>query len=148
MGPVFVVIADVIGKESLQVALVEGDNMVQQVTPTTLDPALRNSFLPRAPEGGSNRPYGHRPHGNRDFQTILGIPIKDEKPGSRLIRERFSQLLDNPQAAGMPSDIEMQDAASVAGLLITTEAMVAEMPKKESAAPGMPGGGGMGGMDY
>ena len=41
----------------------------------------------------------------------------------------------------------LQDAASVAGLLITTEAMVAERPKKESAPPAMPGGG-MGGMDY
>ncbi|GAB4523942.1 MAG: chaperonin GroEL [Parvularculaceae bacterium] len=43
----------------------------------------------------------------------------------------------------------LQDAASVAGLLITTEAMVAEAPKKESA-PAMPGGGmgGMGGMDF
>jgi chaperonin GroEL len=41
----------------------------------------------------------------------------------------------------------LQGAASVAGLLITTEAMVAERPKKESGAPGMPGGG-MGGMDY
>ncbi len=41
----------------------------------------------------------------------------------------------------------LQDAASVAGLLVTTEAMVAEHPKKE-AAPAMPGGGGMGGMDY
>ena len=39
----------------------------------------------------------------------------------------------------------LQGAASVAGLLITTEAMVAEAPKKESAAP-MPGGGDMGGM--
>ena len=39
----------------------------------------------------------------------------------------------------------LQDAASVAGLLITTEAMIAEAPKKE-AAPAMPGGGGMGGM--
>ena len=39
----------------------------------------------------------------------------------------------------------LQDAASVAGLLITTEAMVAELPKNE--APAMPaGGGGMGGM--
>jgi chaperonin GroEL len=38
----------------------------------------------------------------------------------------------------------LQGAASVAGLLITTEAMVAEVPKKES--PAMPGGGGMGGM--
>src|SRR5438477_11075325 len=43
--------------------------------------------------------------------------------------------------------IALQDAASVAGLLITTEAMVAERPKKESNAPPMPGGG-MGGMDY
>ncbi len=41
----------------------------------------------------------------------------------------------------------LQDAASVAGLLITTEAMVAERPKKQSA-PAMPGGGGMGGMDF
>jgi chaperonin GroEL len=41
----------------------------------------------------------------------------------------------------------LQDAASVAGLLITTEAMIAETPKKD--APAMPGGGGgMGGMDY
>ena len=41
----------------------------------------------------------------------------------------------------------LQDAASVAGLLITTEAMVAELPKKESPVPAMPGGG-MRGMDY
>jgi chaperonin GroEL len=40
----------------------------------------------------------------------------------------------------------LQDAASVAGLLITTEAMVAELPKKEDM-PAMPGGG-MGGMGY
>ena len=39
----------------------------------------------------------------------------------------------------------LQDAASIAGLLITTEAMIAELPKKE-AAGGMPDMGGMGGM--
>jgi chaperonin GroEL len=37
----------------------------------------------------------------------------------------------------------LQGAASVAGLLITTEAMVAELPKKNQPAPPMPGGGGM-----
>jgi len=37
----------------------------------------------------------------------------------------------------------LQGAASVAGLLITTEAMVAELPKKTPPAPPMPGGGGM-----
>jgi chaperonin GroEL len=43
--------------------------------------------------------------------------------------------------------VALQDAASIAGLMITTEAMVAETPKK-NGAPAMPGGGGMGGMDY
>jgi len=38
----------------------------------------------------------------------------------------------------------LQDAASVAGLLVTTEAMVAQKPKKEASAPAMPGGG----MDF
>jgi chaperonin GroEL len=44
----------------------------------------------------------------------------------------------------------LQNAASVASLLITTEAMIAEKPKKESGMPPMPPGGmgGMGGMDY
>jgi chaperonin GroEL len=37
----------------------------------------------------------------------------------------------------------LQDASSVAGLLITTEAMVAELPKKKEAGPAMPPGGGM-----
>src|ERR1700674_649910 len=41
----------------------------------------------------------------------------------------------------------LQDAASIAGLLVTTEAMVAETPKDQPAMPAMPGGGGgMGGM--
>ncbi len=43
--------------------------------------------------------------------------------------------------------VALQDAASVAGLLITTEAMVAEAPVKDSA-PAMPAGGGMGGMNF
>ncbi|GEO99772.1 chaperonin GroEL [Methylobacterium haplocladii] len=46
----------------------------------------------------------------------------------------------------------LQDAASIAGLLVTTEAMVADAPKKDNGGGGMPGGGmgggGMGGMDF
>jgi len=44
--------------------------------------------------------------------------------------------------------VAIQNAASVAALLITTEAMVAELPKKQAPAAGMPPGGGMGGMDF
>ena len=44
----------------------------------------------------------------------------------------------------------LQNAASIAGLMITTEAMVAEAPKKDEPAMGGGGGGmgGMGGMDF
>ncbi len=42
--------------------------------------------------------------------------------------------------------VALQSAASVAGLLITTEAMIAEKPEKKAPPAGMPGGGGMGDM--
>jgi chaperonin GroEL len=44
----------------------------------------------------------------------------------------------------------LQNAASISGLLLTTEALVTELPEKEKPSPaGGPGGmGGMGGMDY
>ncbi|MCI4680497.1 chaperonin GroEL [Rhodoblastus acidophilus] len=41
----------------------------------------------------------------------------------------------------------IQDAASIAGLIVTTEAIITEAPKKD-AGPSMPAGGGMGGMDF
>ena len=44
--------------------------------------------------------------------------------------------------------VALQDAASAAGLLVTTEAMVAELPKKDEPLPMSPGAGGMGGMDF
>jgi len=61
--------------------------------------------------------------------------------------ERFTDFID----AGIVDPtkvvrIALQNASSVAALLITTEAMVADRPKKESGGGGMPGGGGMGGM--
>src|ERR1700759_1537410 len=42
----------------------------------------------------------------------------------------------------------LQDAASVAGLLITTDAMIGDKPKRDPPAPAMPCGGGMGGMNF
>jgi len=54
----------------------------------------------------------------------------------------------SPTAAPAPTKAPrpaLQNAASVAALMLTTECMGAEAPKDESA-PAMPGGGGMGGM--
>ena len=81
---------------------------------------------------------------------VVGKILENKAPtfGFDAQNEEFCDLV----AAGIidPTKVvrtALQDASSIAGLLITTEAMVAEKPKKESAAPAMPGGG-MGGMDF
>ena len=72
----------------------------------------------------------------------------DDEKGFDAQQERYVSMIN----AGIidPTKVvraALQDAGSVAGLLVTTEAMVAELPKKETPPPPMPGGG-MGGMDF
>ena len=68
----------------------------------------------------------------------------------RLRRLRADKVIREEVAVVDPAKVvraALQDAASVAGLLITTEAMVADKPEKN--APAMPGGApDMGGMDF
>ena len=85
--------------------------------------------------------------------SIVVGKINDNKSATFGFNAQTEEFVDMLQAGIVdPAKVvrtALQDAASVAGLLITTEAMVAEAPKKE-AAPAMPGGGmgGMGGMDF
>src|SRR5690606_9226891 len=73
---------------------------------------------------------------------------KDENYGYNAQKDEYVDMIK----AGIvdPTKVvrtALQDAASVAGLLVTTEAMIADAPKKD-APPAMPPGGGMGGMDF
>ena len=73
----------------------------------------------------------------------------DEKQGFNAATDVYEDLT----AAGVidPTKVvrtALQDAASVAGLLVTTEAAVAEHPEDKAAAPAMPDMGGMGGMGF
>ncbi|QFU15693.1 chaperonin GroEL [Microvirga thermotolerans] len=82
--------------------------------------------------------------------SIVIGKINDNKSDTYGFNAQTEEFVDMLQAGIVdPAKVvrtALQDAASVAGLLVTTEAMVAELPKKESA-PAMPGGG-MGGMDF
>ncbi|QJP14375.1 chaperonin GroEL [Starkeya sp. ORNL1] len=74
---------------------------------------------------------------------------KDQNFGFNAQTEQFVDMI----ASGIvdPAKVvrtALQDAASVSGLLVTTEALIADLPKPPSGAPAMPGGGGMGGMDF
>jgi chaperonin GroEL len=71
----------------------------------------------------------------------------DVNYGYNAATEEFGDLVE--QGVIDPTKVvrsALQHAASIAGLLITTEAMVAELPKPEAAAPAAPDMGGMGGM--
>ena len=84
-----------------------------------------------------------------DGSVVVGKVLESASTTSATTRSRASTAIWSSQGVIDPTKVvrcALQDAASVAGLLITTEAMVAELPKKESAMPPMPGGGGMGGM--
>ncbi len=81
--------------------------------------------------------------------SVVAEHVKAEKGGMGFNAE--TGVYEDLLAAGVidPTKVTryaIQNAASVAGLLITTEAMIAEKPKKEAPMPPMPGGG-MGGME-
>jgi chaperonin GroEL len=84
--------------------------------------------------------------------SIVVGKISDHKSQTYGFNAQTDQYVDMFEAGIVdPAKVvrtALQDAASVAGLLVTTEAMIAEMPKDKSPAPAMPGGGGMGGMDF
>src|SRR5205807_2710055 len=103
------VVTDIVRQKPLQVAFTGRNDVVQQITPTTLHPPLCNPILPRTLDRGSNRTDVHRPYCDGNLQAILGVPIEDEKSRSRLIGESLPQLLNDPTTGGMSCDIEMQD---------------------------------------
>jgi chaperonin GroEL len=81
--------------------------------------------------------------------SIVVERVKKEKGnvGYNALEDKYEDLI----SAGYPDPtkvtrIALQNAASIAGLLLTTEALITEIPEKEKAAPAMPPGGGMGGM--
>jgi len=87
---------------------------------------------------------------NAGFEgSVVAEHVKNQKGANGFNAEKGEY--EDLMAAGVidPTKVvrfAVQNAASVASLLITTEAMIAEKPKKEEPMPAMPPGGGMGGM--
>src|SRR2546423_1478856 len=123
----------------------------------------------------ANNAVGRLTNDNADVQAGINIVLKALESPTRQIAENagvegsivVGKILENKsEIFGFDAQTEeyvdmvekgivdptkvvraaLQDAASVAGLLVTTEAMVAEVPKDKPAMPAIPGGGGMGGM--
>src|SRR6266581_2637888 len=80
MCAVLVVVANILREPSFQVAFVNCNDVIQEITPATPYPTLCDSILPRTFERSADRihPQGSNRYG--DFQSILGITIKDDEP--------------------------------------------------------------------
>ena len=84
-----------------------------------------------------------------DGSVIVGKLLEGKKPNqgydaqNEEFCDMFSKGIIDPTKVVRTA---LQDAASIAGLLITTEAMVADKPEEKDSGPAMPPGGGMGGM--
>src|SRR5258707_3885026 len=113
MRAVLVVVANIFREQAFQVALVNCDDVIQEITAAIPYPTLRDSILPRTRERGADRTHAQRSNCCGDFQSILGITIKDDEPWSGFKWKCFPQLLDDPQACRMLCDIEVQDAPTI-----------------------------------
>ena len=113
MRAVLVVVTNILREETFQVALVNCDDVIQEITAATPYPTLCNSILPRTLEPGADRIHAEGSNRCGDFQSILGITIKDDEPRGGSKWKCFSQLLDDPQACRMLCDVEVQDAPTV-----------------------------------
>src|ERR1700731_2381918 len=89
MRAIFLVVANVFREQTFEMASVHRDDVIQQITPATLDPSFRDSVLPWTLERSPNTPDAQRPNQGWNFRPILRIAVEDEKPRSRLERKRF-----------------------------------------------------------
>jgi len=128
-------------------ALVYAIRALEKIKPVNDDQRMGVNIVRRALEAPARQIATNAGH---DGSVIVGklIESKDANWGFDAQNGEFVDLIK----AGIidPTKVvrsALQNAASVAGLLVTTEAMVADRPEPKGSAPAMPGGG-MGGMDF
>ena len=113
MSTVLVVVANVFGKQPLQMALVQNDHMIEQIPPATALPALGDSILPRTAERSANRLAAHGSNGRQDFRVEFGISIQDQVFGCGLVGKRLPQLLYHPGDGWVSCDSAVRNPAAV-----------------------------------
>src|SRR5664279_1683560 len=125
---VVVIIGNVLGEESLQMTLIQSDNVVEQVASASSAPTLGDTILLDTPNRGTDRCYTQRAHRRWHFQAILRVMVEQEKSGRGIVGKSFSQLLHGPGASGVASDVEVQDAPAI----MTDDEEAVQNPKGES----------------
>ena len=82
MRAIVVIVANVICKKSLQVSLVPGDDVVEQIAAAALHPALGHAVLPRAPDRGLHASDLQGAKGSQYFRAVFLVVIEEQEAGS------------------------------------------------------------------
>src|SRR5258708_24941510 len=96
MCAVLVVVANILREPAFQVAFVNCNDVIQEITPATPYPTLCNSILPRTLERGADRTHAEGSNRCGDFQSVLGITIKDDELRTGSNWKSFRHFLDDP----------------------------------------------------
>ena len=87
------IVRDILGQKPPEMALVQGDDVVEQIAPAAAHPAFRDAVLPRAPESRPRRLGAEGFHRRDDVRGEDGVPIEDEVPRRRVEGERPIQFV-------------------------------------------------------
>jgi hypothetical protein len=92
---------------------VEDNYVIKQVSSTTSNPALRNTVLPRTPEGNASWLASDIPHRWNHIGSKLWVPVEQQESMGLLVGPRVSQLLCNPESIRISRHIEAENPSSV-----------------------------------
>src|SRR5208282_5500902 len=109
MRPVVMVIASILGHESLQVALVKHDHMIEQIAAAVSNESLGHTVLPGTLEVGL---FGFDSEAFDCLNNVpieVAAPVEDKPPRCGIVGKRLSKLLRYPGAGRVASHIEMQN---------------------------------------
>src|SRR5664279_4057236 len=73
---VVVIIGNILGEESLQMAFIQRDHVVEQVAAAASDPTLSDAILPGTPNRGTDRCHLQRAHRRWHFQAVLRVVVE------------------------------------------------------------------------
>ena len=111
MGPVLMIVADVLSHEPLQMPLVQNDHLIQQVSSATSNPTFRNPVLPRAPEGGAHGQASHLARERHHVIAELGVAVEQQESMGRAIGPGFPHLLHDPKCRGISRNVAVENLA-------------------------------------
>jgi len=101
MGSVIVVIANVLGHEPLEMAFIEHNYMVKQISTARTDEGLGRAIPPWALDTGSFGFYSEASDCLNNVSIEVAAPVKDKPPRCGIVGKRLSELLRYPCAVWM-----------------------------------------------